>query len=294
MTFSMQQILNSFKFLSLLFLPLQGRVQLLYRILDEKNSLCETKAYLNLGYWGNSAKNMDQACQDLAELMAQTAKIKNDSHILDVGFGYGDQDIFWMKKYQPQKITGINISKNQIQKAQEKVLKNDLAQKIEYHWGDATRLPFAEHSFDFVMALESAFHFRTRELFFKEAHRVLKTGGQLIMVDLCAVKKKLTLKDKVAEIFGRSFWQIPKENMYDANVFSQKLSQFKFSDVVVKSIWHEVYPGYLNYAKNRLHDPEVIEKLNPVFRKLLLTSLKARKKLDPDSMDYILVSATKK
>jgi ubiquinone/menaquinone biosynthesis C-methylase UbiE len=51
---------------------------------------------------------------------------------------------------------------------------------------DATSLPFRDDLFDAVLSIEAAFHFPSRERFLREARRVVRPGGQLVMTDLVA------------------------------------------------------------------------------------------------------------
>ena len=48
---------------------------------------------------------------------------------------------------------------------------------------DATALAFPDNCFDNLICVEAAFHFHTRDAFLREAFRVLKPQGCLVMAD---------------------------------------------------------------------------------------------------------------
>ncbi|MCQ6245747.1 class I SAM-dependent methyltransferase [Streptomyces malaysiensis] len=104
---------------------------------------------------------IDEASQALADLVADAGEFGPGDRILDVGFGYGDQDFRWLETCKPEKIVGVNVTQ-----------------------GGATALPFPDETFDKVVALESAFHFSTRDQFFAQAFRVLRPGGLLVTADV--------------------------------------------------------------------------------------------------------------
>jgi len=56
----------------------------------------------------------------------------------------------------------------------------NLGDRLDLRVGSATSTPFADGSFDRVVALESALRFDTRRKFFEEAFRVLRPGGVLV------------------------------------------------------------------------------------------------------------------
>jgi SAM-dependent methyltransferase len=62
---------------------------------------------------------------------------------------------------------------------------------VTFVQGDACALPFGDGEFDVVMAVECIFHFPSRRRFFKEARRVLRTGGTLVVSDFVVDSEKV-------------------------------------------------------------------------------------------------------
>jgi ubiquinone/menaquinone biosynthesis C-methylase UbiE len=289
----MSRLISALKLFSFLLVPRLGRVRALYEVLDENNSLCRNREYLNLGFWADGAADLDAAAEAMANRMAGAADLDSTSEVLDAGCGFGDQDLFWADRFQPKRITAINLSSRQLVRAQGKSRSAKLSRGIAFVEADACTSPFKDGSFDIVFALESAFHFRTRDRFFGEAIRVLRAKGRLVMMDLAGVDRRLELKDRLVERIGRSFWQIPKENLYPASVYAERLRRAGFTEVSVDSVWHSVYPPFVRWARSRLQEADIRKRLNPTFRLVLQVSLKARTKLDPEAMDYVFVRAAK-
>jgi erythromycin 3''-O-methyltransferase len=290
---SWRRRLKEYRLFFLLFVaPVRQGVHMLYDLDSTHNFFTENSLYHNLGYWKDSPQTLDDACQAMARLVGETAHFGPEDTILDAGFGFADQDIFWAQHFSARAIVGLNIIEKQVEIGRKRVARHQLQDRVTLQVGSATEMSFADGSFDKVVALESAFHFMTRENFFQQACRVLRPGGRLVTVEplpLPGVKQSW-----LANYLQRAIVATPKENIYARDVYADKLAGAGFTNISITSIREHVYAPFMSYLSRRLKDKDVLERVNPLIRGLWegwVSSYSRRG--DDDEHDYIIASADK-
>lgn len=172
----------------------------LFSYFHQNNEIAE-KAFgrhVHWGYWAVpenailSTNDFATAAEDLTIKICRSAQITRGQKVLDVGCGIGGTVASINENYPDMEITGFNIEHRQLRRAM-KTVKNQPRNTIGFIQGDACALPFPDHYFDVILAVECIFHFPDREKFFQEVSRILKPGGYLLISDFVPVPAALPL-----------------------------------------------------------------------------------------------------
>src|SRR6185503_19091713 len=144
---------------------------------DLDNSLA-----IHYGYWDEKVKSFPQSLLRMNEVMTEAANIRSSDKVLDAGCGIGGSSIFLAERMGCN-VTGISISERQIQHARKLVREKKIEAKAEFEVMSYDDTSFPDASFDVVWGCESICYADDKEQFIKEAFRLLKRGGRLVVAD---------------------------------------------------------------------------------------------------------------
>lgn len=111
--------------------------------------------------------------------------------ILDVACGTGDSTIAAAKAAaEGSKVIGVDISEGMMALVEGKAVEAGVADKISTEVGDGENLRFGDGCFDRVTCAFGIRNFEHKDKGLKEFHRVLKTGGKAVILELSVPKNR--------------------------------------------------------------------------------------------------------
>lgn len=203
------------------------------------NWMLKTTPALHFGYYDSKAHNHKQAILRANEVLAEWAGIEKGSRIVDAGCGLGHSSE-WLSLHYDAIVTGITLVPRQVETIRKRLLKHPIA-NVNFLVADYLAMPFDDGSIDVVWGIESVCHAEDKLMFYKEAWRVLKPGGKLVIADFLRRERPMNNGDEamIKEVFNT--WAVPDiDTLKEHNEHAMRtgFKTFKNNDVtgyVIKS-----------------------------------------------------------
>jgi tocopherol O-methyltransferase len=209
---------------------------------------------LHYGYWDSKETYQHhEALLNTNKILYQFADIQKSSRILDAGCGLGGSSL-WLAS-QGNQVMGISISEKQVAYANKAAKKRKLADSAKFEVANFCETPYPDESFDVVWGLESICYALDKSLFLKEAYRLLRKGGTLIMCDAFLLKNEFN--DDEFQTVSRFLkgWVLP--NLSTSKDFQQMITQAGFDKTSIEDITQQILPS-------STHMLQTAQKLKPV------------------------------
>lgn len=136
---------------------------------------------VHYGIWDNNTRNFQDSLQNTNRYLANIAEIKQGEKILDAGCGVGGSAFFLHDNFNNH-VEGITLSEKQYEYAKSIKIKRKI-HNINFSIQDYCNTNFNSESFDVIWAIESITSAPDKQKFAREANRLLKKGGRLIIAD---------------------------------------------------------------------------------------------------------------
>ena len=118
------------------------------------------------------------------EQVVEILNLQPGMRVADVGCGVGGP-LVTIGGISGASITGINFNQQQIRRGEANVLDAGLSETCRFLYANFMDVPLDDGTFDAIYLLEAACHAPNRSLLFKEMHRLLKSGGEIAIIDWC-------------------------------------------------------------------------------------------------------------
>jgi cyclopropane fatty-acyl-phospholipid synthase-like methyltransferase len=224
---------------------------------------------VHYGIWDSTTKNFSESLINTNRILMEAAEVGQFSRVLDAGCGVGGS-AFYLAKEKEAKVTGVTLSEKQIAFANSKRDDLGMADLVDFKLEDYTRTSLEGNSFDLVWAIESITSAPDKGKFAREAFRLLKPGGKLVVADYFLPKDPKTDKrnwlnkwqaswslagflnvDDYAALFRDEGLQLTRKGNVTANIYPSAWIMYRsYLLGAIPSMIYNLFHNTSRYAKS--------------------------------------------
>jgi ubiquinone/menaquinone biosynthesis C-methylase UbiE len=176
----------------------------------------------------------------MISVCAEMVAPRRGDRVLDAGCGIGGADR-WLASRFGAFVCGLNILQPQLVFARDRTDASSGPGRVRFSRQDYTEMGIAGGAFDIVWGLESICHCENKQAFVREAHRVLRRGGRIMVADFFRTRDGLSQIDASRVETWTAGWAIP--NLASVAGFRDLLEASGFVNVRYRDIKRNVLPS---------------------------------------------------
>jgi len=218
---------------------------------------------MHFGFWNKNTKNRQEAISNENEEIIKVAGIKRGMKVLDAGCGIGGTSLQIAKK-KGAEVWGITIVPQHVILANKYAKKRRVSKLVNFSVQDYIKTNFPSNFFDVVVGIESVCHASPKSSFLKEAYRILKPGGKIVIADGYLGRQPRNRKEK--EIITKFKQSFALTEFILGKSMLRQMRETGFVHVISRNMNDQVEPSVIcfsNLAK-RMKLPCLISKYIPI------------------------------
>lgn len=187
--------------------------------------LNEKTLSVHFGYRDETTSGHADSLLNMNRVLADRVGIRQGEQVLDAGCGVGGSSL-WLAQQRGADVIGITPVASQVVQARQFAARRKLATRVRFEQADYTDTFLPRASFDVVWALESLCHAQDKAAFYREAKRLLRPGGRLVIAEYMRLARPLDIAGERLLHKWLDGWAIPDLDTSDEHRCSMSAAGF--------------------------------------------------------------------
>jgi cyclopropane fatty-acyl-phospholipid synthase-like methyltransferase len=199
-----------------------------------------TSLAIHYGHWDSTTPSLRAALERQNRLLAETVRVHEGDRVLDAGCGVGGSAIYLARQLGCRAL-GITLSPRQAASAYRNARARRVDDRTDFAVMDYTNTGLPDGAFDVVWALESVCYAADKASFVREAFRLLRPGGRLILADGFATRDRYAGDEQVVMDSWLNNWAV--KALATPRAFDGYLRAAGFRSVTYDDVTRNIMPS---------------------------------------------------